>query len=457
MGKSPPDPPDYTAAAEATGEASRQNIEQQTWANRPSQVNPWGTVDWGRESVWDDTTEQYINDWTQTTNLNPQSQAALDAQLGLATGRSELAGGMMGDIEGMMGSAMDFSKYGGLQGPDGQPMMTGAGEGMSNFSLNNLPAYQRQELQQNMNFNDPGLNSQDLQRSLDYSGASAVDAPEYTQIMAEMSLYDRGASRLDLQMAQESQALDVKLRSQGLNPGDEAYDAQMGNFTNYKTDAYQALSNEASMAGGAEAQRMFDMQMGKRGMMTGEQDSMGNFYNAAASGAFGMDALKQSQAYDITSGQAEFANNAAMDQMSADLAARLGEGNMQLAQAQMGNENQMNAWNQQMAQGTYNQNLDFREADYANMLRETGMNEEMMQRQQRLNEVNALVSGQQVANPQFQNFNQAGSAQAADYLGAAGMQGQHDVANFSAGQQLLNSAIGGASQIGGMWAGSGFG
>ena len=46
MSKSTPKAPDYEAAAEAQGQSSRENIEQQTWANRPTQNTPFGQQSW---------------------------------------------------------------------------------------------------------------------------------------------------------------------------------------------------------------------------------------------------------------------------------------------------------------------------------------------------------------------------------------------------------------------------
>ena len=94
MSKSAPKAPDYTAAAEASGQSSRENTEAQTWANRPDQTTPWGTTSWSNTPTWDPSTQQYVNKWQQDTTLNEQSQRALDAQLGLTTGRSELAGSL---------------------------------------------------------------------------------------------------------------------------------------------------------------------------------------------------------------------------------------------------------------------------------------------------------------------------------------------------------------------------
>ena len=54
-------------------------------------------------------------------------------------------------------------------------------------------------------------------------------------------------------------------------------------------------------------------------------------------------------------------------------------------------------------------------ADYQNKLRQQQLNEIMQQRAFSLNEMNALLSGQQVNSPQFQGFNQAGNWGGVDY------------------------------------------
>ena len=452
--KSAPTPPDYRAAAEETAAGSRQAARDQTYANRIDQTTPWGSLNYESYQDVDPSTGEAVTRWRQNEALTPGLQAALDSQIGMQQGRSDLAGSMMGDISGMMGTAMDFSKYGDLQGPGQQGQMSGAGSGLTGMDLSGLPDYQRQKLMQSMGFDDPGLEGQNLEKNLDYGGAPQVGSPEWTRAQAEQSVYDRGASRLDPQIAQESKALDVRLRSQGLQPGDEAYKAQMDNLERRKTDAYDALQAQASQEGSRQAQSMFGMESAFRDQSTGEEDRQKQFRNMALSGQFGIDAQRQAQMYDISEGQANFTNQARMGQMGSDLAARMGEGGLRAQQAQIANQASGQNFAQQMQQMQYNNNQGYRGADYANMLRQTGMNEEMMQRQQRLNEVNALMSGQQVNNPQFQGFTNQSLAAGADYTGAAQNQFQGQMDQFGAKQAQFNSlmsGIGGAAGMAGMF------
>ena len=107
-GGSPPPPPDYQGMAATQAAASREITEQQTWANRPDQYNPWGSVEWDQNQVWDPTTEQYINRWQQNVNLTPEAQWALDNQLYQQGYRSQLGTGLLERAEGEFADPMDW-------------------------------------------------------------------------------------------------------------------------------------------------------------------------------------------------------------------------------------------------------------------------------------------------------------------------------------------------------------
>lgn len=460
MGKKAPKPPDYAAAAEQTAAGDRDAARYATYANRIDQTNPWGSINYESYLDTDPATGEEVTRWRQNQTLTPEAQAALDSQMAVQQGRSSLAEGMLGDIGQDYGERMDFDQFGQPIGMGEQGRMGGAGEGISsgggmvggtggNFS--DMPAYQRQQLQKGLNFED------NTQQALDYGDAPDVNSPEWTRQAAEESIYNRGASRLDPQIEQESEALEVKLRSQGLKPGDEAYEAQMNSFNQRKTDAYDALQARAMEGGAQQAESMFGMESQYRDQATGEQDRMGDFWNQATQQRFG-----------IEQGMGDFANQAALGQMGADLAARMGEGNLRTAQGQLGNQAaqianqaamgnwnmqnqaQQQAWNQQRQQLGYNTDQAYRENALANQLRSQGMNESMQQRAYRLNELNSLLSGQQVNAPSFNSFAQQGQTSGPDYLGAAGTQYEADMGQYGANQAMWNSLMGGVGQGVGM-------
>jgi hypothetical protein len=78
-------------------------------------------------------------------------------------------------------------------------------------------------------------------------------------------------------------------------------------------------------------------------------------------------------------------------------------------------------------------------------LRQAGIAEEAQRRGMPLNELNALLTGQQVNMPQMPGFNAAGAAQPPNMLGAAQAQGQ-----FQLGQAQLQQGVGqGIGQLAG--------
>jgi len=278
MGKKAPPPPDYESAAERTAEGNLANLEAQTRANRPTQITPWGTIEWD---------EGDGGDWTQNVSLNPQQQEALDAQLGIQVGRSNLAGGMMDRVEDEFGGLMDWSQFQELAGPIG---------------------------------GGSGYNEQ------------AGDA-----------LYGRATSRLDPQWEQRSEQTESSLRNQGLRPGDEAYDNAMANMERTRADAYQQAGFGADIGAGAEASRM--------------------------------------QGQDLTA------------------------------------------------------------ANYQNTLRQQQIAEEMQMRGFSLNEINAILTGQQVGMPTAPGFNTAGMVGGADYTGAAQDTYSAEMDAFSADQAMMQSVL----------------
>lgn len=194
MGKKSSDSPNVAGAAQIEGEFSRETARDVTYADRPDQFGPLGNVQWGTEEVIDPATGEKVTKWTQNQNLDPNLQSITDNTLGMMRGRGEAAG--VANQRGLMDVAnpADFDQF-------GDPI---------SFD----PAAQRQS--------------------------------------AEDAAYGRSTSRLDPRFQQESDAMEIKLRNQGLRPGDEAWDKAMGNFGRYKNDAYATARQDATSAGRAE-------------------------------------------------------------------------------------------------------------------------------------------------------------------------------------------------------------
>ncbi len=247
----------------------------------------------------------------------------------------------------------------------------------------------------------------DVQQQLDTSNLQGVDsATRYNQSAGD-ALYGRATSRLDPQWEQRSQKTEIGLRNQGLRPGDEAYDTAMANMGRERTDAYQQAGYGADIGAGAEAARMQGMDLGLRGQQFGERTGQGQFANQAAQ-----------QQYGMNLGQAGFQNQADQQMFNQRLA----------------------AGGQQFAEQTQESNLQSQQ-------RQAQMAEEMQRRGFSLNEMTAIMQGQQVGMPSMPSFQTAGAAQPTQYLDAANMQNQANMDQFSANQAGMNALMGGASSM----------
>jgi hypothetical protein len=332
MSKSAPAPPDYAGAANAQAQSSREVTEQQTWANRPTINTPFGQQTWESTPTWDPSTGQYLNNWTQNTNLTPEAQSALDSQMRLQQGRSNMAEGLLGRSQEEFGQPMDWSQFTELSNPL------------------DVPEYQNEQLQRGIGDTD------------DYSKR------------AEDAIYNQWAGRQEPRMQQESAAMRTQLYNQGLKEGDAAYDQEMQRLRQDQGDARQQAQYQATIGSGAEAQRMQGMDV-----------QSGNFANTAA--------------------------NQALQQQLALGSQRFG---------------------QQQAAG-----------NYQNTLRQQQISEEMQRRGFSLNEINAILTGQQVSMPSMPGFNAANRSEGTQNLAAAQMQGQAALDAFNAEQQATQGMMSG--------------
>lgn len=201
-----PPSPDFMSLAEKTGKEGRNLLAQQTYANRPGQVTPFGSTSWDVSKVYDPATKQYVPSWTQRTSLDPGLQKAAESQIALQRGRSKLAGGMLGRVATALGRPVDYGQFG-----------------------------------------DP--------TGLKYD-------PKALRNQATQIAYESATSRLDPKFAEAQNSLEIQLRGQGLRPGDQAYDSAIANFERSKTDAYRQAERDAFQLGQGEAQQLYGQQIG---------------------------------------------------------------------------------------------------------------------------------------------------------------------------------------------------
>jgi hypothetical protein len=231
----------------------------------------------------------------------------------------------------------------------------------------------------------PGLNT-----SFNFGDAPAAPTYDtnYRDTVAN-SLMERMMPVQDYQNRQ----LQTQLSNQGFKLGSEGYKRGLDELAQRQAaERYNAFDTA-----GNEAQRMYGSQMGARQQGISEAMSQGNFNNQA---------LGQAQGLDIN----------AMNAMNA-------------AQGQQFGLNQSYA-NQQ------------------NTLRQQALAEQAQRRGMSLNEMNALMSGQQVHMPNMPQFNTAGISQTPNLMGAMQNTYQANLDAANAKNAGISNAFGGLTSLG---------
>ncbi len=210
-----------------------------------------------------------------------------------------------------------------------------------------------------------------MQRSMGFDDITHLQDPTALRERGESAVYEKGAGRLGGRFAEQRRAMEVKMRNQGLGPEDAAWKAQMAGIGQQETDAYGQLQSDAITQGLNEQSALWNQNLQGRQQYVGERQSSSAFRNQAANQAF----------------------------------------------------QQMMAANQQ------NFGQGMQAANYGNQLRQSQLAEMMQRRGQGLNEINALLYGQQVQNPQMPSFSPGGAAQPAPIYQAGADQASMDNAN----------------------------
>jgi hypothetical protein len=525
--KRTPPPPDYTGAAQAQAQASRENLNTQNFANRPNINTPFGSESWTTRAVTDPATGQQVTEWTQNTSLDPRLQNALDSQIGIQQGRSDLANAFMGRVQGEYQQPFDWNSL---------PALTSAGTpgqlqtGVADYTPGLQTGVGQRGVVSGFNFGGPqmgvGSMSDSVQRGIGQTGLvggvdpgtgamsfgtgteqvqrglATGDNPALPQI--DNTFRDRVANDLMSAMlpAQQiaQQSLETDLSNRGFKVGTRGYQRALDDLGGRQAaERYNALGQA-----GQEAQRLFGMQMGARQQAFNEDVSGGQFANQAANQAFGQGLAANQfrnqalgQAFNQNMGAAQFANQAADQRFNqglaagnfanqatqqafnqdvgagrfgneaqaqyfgqmmgqADLANRAGQqafsqdlaagqfGNQAMNQAQNLDINRMQAMNQAQQQ-QFGQNMQY--ANMMNQLRQQAIAEQQQRRGMSLNEMNALLTGQQVGMPQMPRFNASGIAETPQLLNAANMQYQAGMDAFNAQQQGMANTMGGLSSL----------
>lgn len=166
------------------------------------------------------------------------------------------------------------------------------------------------------------------------------------------------------------------------------------------------------------------------------------FQQNLAAGNFGNQA--QQQLFGQMMGQANLANQAAQQQFAQDLASQQFR-NQALGQASALDIARMQAGNQALGQQF---GLNQQAAAFQNQLRQQAIAEQMQRRGMSLNEMNALLSGQQVGMPQMPSFAAAQRSETPNILGATQMGYDAALGAYNAQQAGNANMLGGLFSLG---------
>lgn len=192
-----PKAPDYKALAVQQADLQNQQLQAQTVANRPTQVNPYGSIEWEQDP---DT-----GAWTQVETWDPEIQGLMDKYLGMQTTQAD-----------------ELAAQGSFSGGPA------------------LPTY------------DP------------------TTGQAYGRTFTDSLL-----ARVRPQQALDQQAMETKLRLQGLQPGTEAYDRAYQNLLTSQGDVNAQAELQGMLAGQKHAIDMYNTQLG--GQQQGYNQSLQNY------------------------------------------------------------------------------------------------------------------------------------------------------------------------------------
>jgi hypothetical protein len=389
--------------------------ERNMFTKNIDQVNPSGSIKY--------TTDPVTGKLVQTTELNPEAQAAYDAQNRITAGRSNAAADMLGGVTKTLGTPLDWGQMPTqVRGAPGSPTFGRVGSGP--------------DLQTDFGSIDPmalaGLGNvsggsaaverakeYELQKELDYSGLGAMpEANDETRQRVEDAMFQRAKSRLDPQWEQtRREALDRRY-AMGQREGDQSFDLTEGVLGRNQNDAYNQAIWDSITKGGEEQSRLFGLEMAKRQQGKSEIDTQGNFKNSALMNQFEQGARNAQFQNAANIANAGFATQAGIASAGNRMQGALAGLDYNRQGDVLGNAAKQTMWGNELAGTGFNNDVGQREfgnalqsQDQQMKIREQAIQDALRERYTGLNEMNALLSGQQVnPNPSFQNYNTTGGA-----------------------------------------------
>jgi hypothetical protein len=257
----------------------------------------------------------------------------------------------------------------------------------------NLPQYSFQDATNLPAFQSTLPGAGNVQTSLNVPDLPQLPTDfEDTRRQVTQSVFDRQLGLLQPEFTRQREALEQNLADRGLAIGGEAYNQAVDRLERQQGEQQQRLAQQADIAGGQEASRLFNQASQARGQLFREAAAEGEFGLAGQQQAFGQQAANVAQ------------QNAARQQQIAD----------QLRANQLQNQQ-----------------------------RQAMLNERIGLRGQQFNELAALLGGPQIQQPTF--F----APSAVNTLGANQL-AQSAAANaFNQGMANYSSGLGGLFDLAG--------
>ena len=475
--KAPP-APDYAAAAQAQGAENIGTARTQARLNTPNTFTPYGnqTVKFGKENVdqagYDQAMQNFQNRQGQqdeygnptyqgeapnisqfttpgdadtatiTQTLDPNSQAALEAQQRIGRGLSETAEQYaLPTLQGALRNRFDPSGYN-VQTSLGQQMPVNYGPAMGAYGMaGSVPsgAYgQAGSVEGGAYGQARGVDASQyggLRTGADMSGVAAMP------VSAGMTGQQAIMNRLQPQLAQQSAATAQQLANQGITPGSEAYNNAMREQQQGQNDLLSQAALQGIGLDMSANQQGYGQAMGQAGMYNAALGQ--GFGQAAQAQQLGNQAIGQNFGQGVTSRQL---GNQAIAQNYGQGMSSQGQANAAMGQNYGQAGTSAGLYNQAAAQ-QYNQNLGA--AQFGNQAQQQRLQQDLAMRNQPLNEIMGLLSGSPIQTPQFQGYAGGGNIQAAPVSQAATNQGNYNAGAYNSQMQALGGLYGGIGNLAG--------
>jgi hypothetical protein len=256
FGKSDPPPaPDYAAAAKETAAGSLENARYATKANRMTQVNPYGRLEYTQD----------VNDpdrWTQTQTLSPEAQDTVNRQISLSNDYAQIAQTGLDKTRGLLENpGLDVSQL--------PARAINVGQTAQDAIMSRLnPRFAQQEDQLRTRMANQGitLGSEAYGREMNQFGQQRNDASMQAALQGiNLDQANRGAA-LQEQAYLQDRPLNL---INALRTGAQTQNPQFAQFANQATTQGPDLLGAANSQYGAQMDAYNADQAQAGGMMSG--------------------------------------------------------------------------------------------------------------------------------------------------------------------------------------------